>query len=105
MQYCVTEADWVNDLLFELLTRQLSQLGHREVILEENDCRLLLKNLNLQAAADCKTDDADRNSFSFVYRGFGLVSRSIRFFQGTWRRSPMSSGPLESLTDAGMTPS
>lgn len=61
MQYSVTEADWVNDLLFELLTRHLSQLGHREVILEESDCRLLLKNLNLQAAADCKSEDTDRN--------------------------------------------
>ena len=65
MQYSVTEADWVNDLLFELLTRQLSQLGHREVILEESDCHLLMKNLNLQTSADCKNGDAERNSIFY----------------------------------------
>ena len=45
-------ADSANDLLFELLTRQLSQLGHREVILQEEECHQFLVNLNLQVAGE-----------------------------------------------------
>uniref|UniRef100_A0A0N7ZXW0 Protein SZT2 n=1 Tax=Daphnia magna TaxID=35525 RepID=A0A0N7ZXW0_9CRUS len=64
IRYIPNPADTVNELLFDLLTRQLSQLGLREVILQEGDCRQLLENLNLQAAADCphKEEDFPNNS-------------------------------------------
>lgn len=51
VRYEPSPADAVNELLFELLSRQLGQLGLREVLLEESDCRQLLENLELQAAA------------------------------------------------------
>lgn len=62
VQYNVTAADRVNELLFELLTRQLAQLGHREVLLQESDCRLLLHNLDLQAAASRHHKDNDEDT-------------------------------------------
>ena len=68
MQYSVTAADGVNELLFDLLTRQLSQLGHREVLLQENDCRLLLLNLDLQAAADRPTKDNDEDTIGILHQ-------------------------------------
>jgi hypothetical protein len=59
VRYSPSAADSVNELLFDLLTRQLSQLGLQEVILQESDCRELLKNLDLQAAADSPLKDND----------------------------------------------
>lgn len=51
----------MNELLFDLLARQLSQLGLREVLLQESDCRQLLENLELQAAADRVSKEDDSN--------------------------------------------
>ena len=50
MRYGPTETDGVNELLFQLLIRQLAELGHREVALQEEDCRQLLINLELESA-------------------------------------------------------
>jgi len=61
VRYGPTEADGVNELLFELLTRQLDELGHREVTLQEEDCRQLLASLELESAA-ATTSDVDDNT-------------------------------------------
>lgn len=69
--YSATPADAVNELLFELLTRQLSQLGHREVLLQDHDCSQLLHYLGLHAASSATADrpareqDEDTNGNTF----------------------------------------
>ena len=62
MRYGPTEADGVNQLLFELLTRQLDELGHREVTLQEEDCRQLLASLELESAAATTSDVYDNTN-------------------------------------------
>jgi hypothetical protein len=75
VRYIPSSADTVNELLFDLLTRQLSQLGLQEVILQDNDCRELLKNLELQAASECPLKDDD-----FPNNNGKLIKDSIKFW-------------------------
>lgn len=76
LQYTVTAADWCNNLLFDLLTRQLSNLGHREVVLQDSECQLLLEYLHLQAAADPLSNREEDGE----YNGQHLPSNFIHYY-------------------------